>query len=72
AQKHCVFLGLFVFEGVWWIHMVVCSPHPLFFVFVGVLGPLCTRHLRLGASVDKHKLFASMKSCFGLSMVVDK
>ncbi|ARV65875.1 hypothetical protein B7P23_13780 [Corynebacterium glutamicum] len=48
-----MFLGLFVFEGVWWIHMVVCSLHPLFFVFVGVLGPLCTRHLRLGASVDK-------------------
>ena len=50
-----MFLGLFVFEGVWWMHMVVCSPHPLLFCVCGGLGPLVHAAGTLGgASVDKH------------------
>ena len=48
-----MFLGLFVFEGVWWMHMVVCSLHSLFFVFSRGVH---TRHLCLGVGVDKHKV----------------
>ncbi len=42
-----------------------------FFSFVLSRG-VRTRHRSLGVGVEKHNLFASMKSCFGSSMVVDK
>ena len=50
-----MFLGLFVFEGVWWIHMVVCSLHPL---FVCLWGSWALVHAAgtLGVGVDKQKV----------------